>query len=133
MDTREYETAIVILQGMLKAVPESADLHYLAGVALDGNDNKTAAIAQLRQVAPGSRFFQNAAVHAALLYQELEKLDAAIALIQEAIAKRRKIPSSGCIWVLFMNKRKTTPKPSKRSNKGWPLIRKTPDSIFGLG
>jgi tetratricopeptide (TPR) repeat protein len=41
----------------------------------------------LKQVEPGSRFFQNAAVHAALLYQEMEQIQAAIDFLLETIEK----------------------------------------------
>lgn len=87
LDTRKYGAAEVIIRGMIKGAPDNSDLKYLAGVALDGIGKKDAAIDQLRQVTPDSRFFQNAAVHAALLYQEMEKPRAGIDFLLETIEK----------------------------------------------
>jgi len=87
LDSQDYEAASIIIHGMLKGAPDSSDLKYLNGVALDGIGKKAAAIDQLKQVAPDSRFFQNAAVHAALLYQEMEQLQAAIDFLLETIQK----------------------------------------------
>ncbi len=36
LEPKKYEAATVILEGMLKGSPDSSDLHYVAGVALDG-------------------------------------------------------------------------------------------------
>jgi tetratricopeptide (TPR) repeat protein len=85
LDTRKYMASTVIIDGMLKGAPESSDLNYLAGVALDGAEKKKSAIAHLRQVTPESRFYENATVHAALLYQELGALDQAVAFMQQRI------------------------------------------------
>ena len=57
LDVNDYEAADIIVRGLLKGSPDNADLIYLAGVALDGLGKKTAAIAQLKRVAPESRFF----------------------------------------------------------------------------
>jgi len=87
LDTRNFEVANTIIQGMLKGAPDSSDLKYLAGLALDGMGKTEASIEQFKQVAPDSRFFQNAAVHAALLYQEMEQIQAAIDFLLETIEK----------------------------------------------
>ena len=85
LDTQNYAAADIIIQGMIQAVPQNADLRYLAGVALDGLEAKEAAVNQLKLVAPASRFYQNAVIHAALLYQEMERLPAAVELLAAGI------------------------------------------------
>ena len=87
LDTQNYAAASIILNGMMAGAPDHSDLNYLAGVALDGEGKKKAAITQFRKVKPTSRFYQNAAVHAALLYQELDELDTAIAFLHGVIDK----------------------------------------------
>lgn len=87
LDAREYEAANIIIPGMINGAPDNPDLNYLAGVALDGVGKKRRAIDQLKKVTPPSRFFQNAAVHAALLYQEMEQVPAAIDFLLETIEK----------------------------------------------
>ncbi|MGA6926024.1 MAG: tetratricopeptide repeat protein, partial [Desulfosarcina sp.] len=91
LDAHHYEAANLIVQGMIKGAPDSSELKYFAGVALDGLGKKDAAIAQLKQVAPGSRFHQNAAVHTALLYQEMQQLPSAIDFLLETI---RQVPDN---------------------------------------
>ena len=85
LDAQNYAAADAIIQGMLQAVPKNADLRYLAGVALDGLEEKDAAIGQLKQVSPASRFYQNAVTHAALLYQEMDRLQEGADLLVSAI------------------------------------------------
>jgi hypothetical protein len=93
LDVRNFEAANTIIQGMIKGAPGNSDLNYLAGVAWTVWE-KGCRIDQLKQVAPGSRFFQNAAVHAALLYQEMEQLQAAIDFLLKPSKKIRKIQNS---------------------------------------
>jgi len=87
LDTQDYEAADIIVRGLLQGAPGNSDLVYLGGVSLDGLGKKKAAIEQFKQVKPESRFFQNAAVHAALLYQETEQLQAAIDFMLATIEK----------------------------------------------
>ncbi len=87
LDAQDYAAANIIIQGMIKGAPGSHDLKYLAGVALDGLGEKLNAIDQFKQVEPDSRFFQNAAVHAALLYQEMKQLPEAIDFMLQTIKK----------------------------------------------
>ena len=98
LDAQDYEAADIIVRGLLQGAPGNSDLIYLGGVALDGLGKKKAAIEQFKQVKPESRFFQNAAVHAALLYQELEQLQAAIDFMLATIEKAPpKTPNFGYI------------------------------------
>ncbi|PID40866.1 MAG: hypothetical protein CR984_00965, partial [Proteobacteria bacterium] len=92
LDKNKYEAAAIIIAGMLDTPQPNPDLFYLAGVALDGDNRKQAAIDALRKVPPTSRFFQSAAIHAALLYQEMEQLQTAIAFLQETVDKAPQNP-----------------------------------------
>ena len=85
IDPKKYEEAIVIMKSMLKSVPESSDIHYLSGVAYDGNKEKEAAIQHFNRVKPNSRFYENAVVQISVLYQEQGKTDEAIAYIKDVI------------------------------------------------
>ena len=92
LDVQDYEASDIIVRGLLQGAPGNSDLIYFSGVSLDGLGKKMAAIEQFKQVKPESRFFQNAAVHAALLYQELDKLQAAIDFMLATIQKDQKNP-----------------------------------------
>ena len=56
LNPKEYDAAVIILEGMLKGAPESSELHYISGVALDGKKDKDKAIMSFKKVAPDSGF-----------------------------------------------------------------------------
>lgn len=93
LDKKDYAPAIMILRGMLAGAPDNSDIRYLMGIALDGNKEKENALSHLEQVRPDSKFYQNAMVHIAFLYQELGRIDAAIAHLVHMIKKLPEAPS----------------------------------------
>ena len=78
----ELETAMTY---MLDGAPESSDLNYVSALALNELGEKDAAIDHFGKVQPDSRFYENALVNTALIYQEQEKLDMAIAHLETAV------------------------------------------------
>jgi tetratricopeptide (TPR) repeat protein len=133
LDARNFEAADTIIQGMLKGETGSSDLNYLAGVALDGLGKKDAAIDQLKQVEPGSRFFQNAAVHAALLYQEMEQIQAAIDFLLATIEKDPQNPEFFLYLGSFYEQVEAYQKAEKALKDGLDLDLKNPRLYFRLG
>ncbi|MBC2713098.1 MAG: tetratricopeptide repeat protein [Desulfosarcina sp.] len=133
LDARDYEAANIIIQGMIKGAPDSSDLKYLAGVALDGIGKKSAAIDQLKQVDPNSRFFQNAAVHAALLYQEMEQLQAAIDFLLETVKKDPENPEFHLYLGSFYEQVEAYEKAEKTLKDGLGLDPKNSRIHFRLG
>jgi tetratricopeptide (TPR) repeat protein len=85
LETKQYDKAAWAVEGLLKGAPQSAELHYLAGVAYDGLKETQKALDHLSQVDSTSRFYQNAVVHQALLYRDMGKLDQSIAIIRQAL------------------------------------------------
>ncbi len=85
IDPKQYDDAIIVLEGMLKGMPDSSDLQYLAGVSYDGKGDDNKAMSTFKLVTPDNRFYENAVVHIAILYQEQQKLTEAIAYIKTAI------------------------------------------------
>jgi tetratricopeptide (TPR) repeat protein len=85
LETKEYDTAIWVIQGMLKAAPDSSDLNYMAGIAADGLDQHAKAADHLLKVEPTSRFYSTAVLHVALIFHDMGKIDRAIAVIQNAV------------------------------------------------
>ena len=133
LDARNYAAANIIIQGMIKGAPDSSDLKYLAGVALDGVGKKNSAIDQLKQVEPDSHFFQNAAVHAALLYQELEQLQAAIDFLLETIKKDPQNPEFRLYLGSFYEEVEAYEKAEKApERRPWPGSEKFPP-LFPVG
>jgi tetratricopeptide (TPR) repeat protein len=87
IDPKNYDDALIIIEGMLRAVPESSDLNHLAGIAYYGTKNSDRAISHFRKVLPESRFFQDAVVHIAFIYQENGQNEKAIEFLTSAIDK----------------------------------------------
>lgn len=85
LETKQFDTAIWVIKGMLKAVPDNSDLHYMAGIAADGMDKKSEAVNHLLKVVPSSRFYPTAVLHTALIFHDMGKIDRAIDAIQTAI------------------------------------------------
>lgn len=86
LEQEAYDDAMILLDGMLRGAPENPDLNYLSGIAADGKGEKELAVAHMRKIGPDSRFYQNAVVHIAFIFQEAGKIPDAIALLKEAIS-----------------------------------------------
>jgi tetratricopeptide (TPR) repeat protein len=87
VDPKKFDDALYLLNGMLKAAPDSADLHHLKGFSLFGLKKKVEALPEFRQVTPESRFYQDAVVHIAFILQEQGKAEEAIEQLQAAAQK----------------------------------------------
>jgi tetratricopeptide (TPR) repeat protein len=92
LDQDQYEKAAIIIEGMLSGSPDSSDLHYLAGVANDELADHDKAMEHLKKVAPESRFYKNAVIHVAFLYQKTDKIDKAVDYLKSAIGKTPEDP-----------------------------------------
>ncbi len=85
LDQKKYDAAIIILKGMLKGVPNSSNIHYIAGIVYDKINDKDMAIMHLKKVKPDSNFYQNSVVHISFLYEEQGKIKEAIDFLEGAI------------------------------------------------
>jgi tetratricopeptide (TPR) repeat protein len=85
LETKQYETAVWAIEGMLQATPQSAELHYLAGVAYDGMKKVPLALDHFAKVTYPSRFYENAVAHRAILLRDMGKIDQSIAVIRQAL------------------------------------------------
>ena len=85
LDTKQFDAAIVILGGMLKAIPDSSDLHYVIGIAYDGKKDYGMTLKHLQIVTPDSRFYKSAVVHTAFLLRKQGKSDEALRSLLSAI------------------------------------------------
>jgi tetratricopeptide (TPR) repeat protein len=92
IDPKLYDDAIIALEGMLMGAPESSDLHYLAGITFEGQNDTKNAIKHLQQVGPNNRFYENAVVRIAAIYQDQQKMELAIQILNLAIEKAPDIP-----------------------------------------
>ncbi|MEW5910805.1 MAG: tetratricopeptide repeat protein, partial [Thermodesulfobacteriota bacterium] len=87
LDRKAYDAALVILNGMQNGAPSHSDIYYLKGLAYDGKGEKGISMEQMRKVEIRSRFYPNATVHIAFLFQEQGRLMDAIAYLEETLPK----------------------------------------------
>jgi tetratricopeptide (TPR) repeat protein len=85
IDKKKYDEGIVILQGMLKAVPESPDIHHILGIAFYGKKDNQNALGHFRKVTAESRFYEDSVIHAAFILSENKHNDEAIKLLSDAV------------------------------------------------
>jgi tetratricopeptide (TPR) repeat protein len=84
LDRKKYDECIVILQGMLKAVPDSPELNHVAGIAFYGKKDFPSALQHFKKVTPESRFYEDAVIHAAYILSESDQSKEAIKILGEA-------------------------------------------------
>jgi Tfp pilus assembly protein PilF len=75
---------------MLKEAPNSSDIHHLLGIAYYGKNDYETAVTHFTKVMPKSRFYQDAVVHSAYIYQEKGEPGKAIEYLKQAIASQPK-------------------------------------------
>ncbi|MDL2124155.1 MAG: tetratricopeptide repeat protein, partial [Deltaproteobacteria bacterium] len=85
LDKKKYNDAIIAIEGMLKSLPGSSDIHYAAGMAYNAINDKETAIAQFKQVPPDSKFYQNSVIQISFLYRDLGKIREAINFLENLI------------------------------------------------
>ena len=85
LEKSRYADAATALKGMLAGASEKSDLHYLMGVALEGQKKYGEALADFLRIGPGERFYADAAIRAAFLYQELDRLAEGIAFLNKVV------------------------------------------------
>lgn len=90
-EQKRYEDAVYIIDGILAHKPDHSDLNYLSGAAYEKLNKSDEAIARFLKVKTDSRFYENAIVNAAFLYQSQKNPDKAAALIEDAI---RNVPDN---------------------------------------
>ena len=90
VDRKRYDDALVVLNGMLEGVPDSSDIHHITGIAYYSKDNYDTAISHFIKVMPDSRFYQDAVVHSAYIYQENGENQKALDYLKQAIENQPK-------------------------------------------
>ena len=86
IDPKLYAQAAVILAGILENGPAGRDLNYLLGVAYEGLQDTERAILEMKKLSLVDRFYPDAVVRIAFLYQEQKQVNKAIAHLERAIS-----------------------------------------------
>ncbi len=87
IDHKKFDEAIIVLKGILKKIPESSDINYLAGAAYDGSKNYTMALNHFKRVKEDSKFFESATIYISYIYKNLDKPNKAVEHLKNAIER----------------------------------------------
>jgi tetratricopeptide (TPR) repeat protein len=87
IEQKKYAESILILEGMLASVPDSSELHYVAGIACEGLEQREKAIAHFKKISPSVKFYSGVVAQVSFWYQEQGKITEAIEFIQSSIQK----------------------------------------------
>jgi tetratricopeptide (TPR) repeat protein len=90
VDHKKYDEALVVLNGMLHAAPDNSDIHHILGIAYYSKNDYDSALRHFTKVMPKSRFYQDAVVHSAYIYQEKGEAQKAIKYLNQAIVNQPK-------------------------------------------
>ena len=85
-----YEEAVSVIEGMLKGLPEDDDLHYLGGISEFLIENFDGALSHLRRVGVESRFYVDAVLQKAVIYNRKKERISGIRVLEEAFEKAEK-------------------------------------------
>jgi tetratricopeptide (TPR) repeat protein len=85
IDPKKYDEGIVIIDGMLKAVPDSSEVNHIAGIAYYGKKDNPKALNHFKKVTPESRFYEDAVIHASYILSENDQNEEAIQLLTDAV------------------------------------------------
>lgn len=78
--------AVFLLQEILRNRSDLGSLHYLLGLAYSDMEDTRRAMTHFAAVPPESRFYRDAVIQQAYHHGESEQVDAAIALLQDALS-----------------------------------------------
>ncbi len=76
---------VYVMESLLVYSPASSGFHYLLGIALDGLKKYERAIDHFDTVKPDSKYYKDAIIHIAYIYQDLKQYENAIELLKEKI------------------------------------------------
>jgi tetratricopeptide (TPR) repeat protein len=87
LESGRNEEAVFLLEGLLQGRRDYSSLHYLLGLAYNELKDGSRAMQQFQAVPPDSRFYNEAVIQQAFRYSEDGQTDAAIGVLEEALAR----------------------------------------------
>lgn len=132
-EKKRYREVIRLLQQMQQGAPDSSDLKYVLGLALNEVGEKTAAIRVFGEVAADSRFYENAVVNITLIHQEREELDLAIDHLKRAVQQTGDNPEFYLFLGTLYEEKKSYDLAEKSLKRGLEIDADNPKLHFRLG
>ncbi len=85
LDPKKFDEGLVLIEGMLKAVPDSSEINHMAGIAYYGQKDNPNALNHFKRVTSESRFYEDAIIHASYILSESNQNEDAIKLLSQAV------------------------------------------------
>ena len=133
LDKKEYNDAIIVIEGMLKSLPGSSGIHYVAGLAYNAINDKETAIAHFKQVPQDSKFYQNSVIQISFLYRDLGKIREAINFLENLIKNVPDKPELMLYLASFYEENEEFYKAEKVLKKAIKIDPKNIEFYFRLG
>ena len=106
---RRFDLAIAEFSALLKKNETDSRIRYLLANAYEEKGEKKLAVAEYQRIPASFELYANAQIHAAMLFKNDGKITDAIAVIKEAVRKKKIRPCFIFICLLFMKKTKKWP------------------------
>ncbi len=133
LEQDRHEEAAVLLEGMLRGAPDSDELAYLLGVALNEAGEQDRAVSYFERVPVTSGFYTGAVIQIAMYYEDQGKLGAAIDCLTAAIAKKPEVADFYLYLGSFYEQKEAYPLAIAQLIKGLSLSPKNVQMRFRLG
>jgi tetratricopeptide (TPR) repeat protein len=133
IENKKNNDALVIVAGMLKGNPESPDLHYLMGVALDAAQDPHSALFHFEKLKSGDRFYKKAVIGGSFLYLETGRIREGIERLEAVVDETGDEPEFFLYLGSFYEQAGSLEKASKILIRGVGLFPENPGLYFRLG
>ena len=88
LDEKEYDAAVVIMEGMAKGAVDKEEINYILSLAYYGKNDRSNALACLLKIPSDSKFFDKVVDHVYYLYSEEGEIKEAIDFLNQAISAK---------------------------------------------
>ncbi|VEN72742.1 conserved hypothetical protein [Candidatus Desulfarcum epimagneticum] len=133
IQNKKNDDALVIVGGMLKGNPESPDLHYLMGMALETAKDPHSALFHFEKLKKKDRFYKKAVSRSSFLYLETGRIRDGIERLESALADTQDEPDFFLHLGSFYEHAGSLDKASKILIRGVGLFPENPGLYFRLG
>ncbi len=105
IEQKKFEQAVVKLKEVLRQVPESDKIRFYLAAIYEEMGKRTEAIENFSRIPAESQYFGESVVHAAYLLKQEKKLDAAIDVVKEGLAKRQDVAQFYSIYASLLDEK----------------------------
>lgn len=97
IEQKQFQAAIVKLEGILQRYPDSEKVRFYLGALYEEIKDYRAAIQQFDTIKFGSTYYEDSVMHSSYLHKLLGNVDSAIATVKEGLIHKKDSPK---FWIL---------------------------------